>query len=92
MRLPGVAEVVYDHPGEPELDNQVSSLGADTGWSSGFDGGLGCWCTRLWRTETHEALSGHTFYENMAANGNHGTGVACMYRSTNATYKGWPSA
>ncbi|MBK8971277.1 MAG: S8 family serine peptidase [Hahellaceae bacterium] len=89
LRLPGVAEVVYDHPGEPELNNQVSSLGADTWWSSGFDGGV--WDVGVLDSgvlETHEALSGHTFYENMTDNGNHGTGVACMYGSTNTTYKG----
>lgn len=87
--LGGVAEVVYDSPGKPELSNQVQSLGADTWWASGFDGGV--WDVGVIDEgvlETHAALSGHTFYENFAGNGNHGTGVACMYASTNATHRG----
>lgn len=87
--MPGVAEVVYNTPGKPELSNQVQSLGADTWWASGFDGGI--WDVGVVDEgvlETHEALSGHTFYENFAGNGNHGTGVACMYASTHATHKG----
>ncbi len=87
--MKGVAEVVYDHPGKAELNNQASSLGANTWWSSGFDGGI--WDVGVLDEgvlETHAALSGHTFYENYAPNGNHGTGVACMYASTNSTYRG----
>ena len=87
--MSGVAEIVYDNPGKPELSNQVQSLGADTWWASGFDGGV--WDVGVVDEgvlETHEALSGHTFYENFAGNGNHGTGVACMYASTHATHKG----
>lgn len=87
--LSGVAEVVYSNPGKPELSNQVKSLGADTWWASGFDGGV--WDVGVLDEgvlETHEALKGHTFYENYATNGNHGTGVACMYASTHATHKG----
>jgi thioesterase domain-containing protein len=30
---PGVAELVYDAPGEPELNNQTSSLGVSGFWS-----------------------------------------------------------
>lgn len=87
--LSGVAEVVYNNPGKPELSNQVQSLGADTWWASGFDGGV--WDVGVLDEgvlETHAALKSHTFYENYATNGNHGTGVACMYASTNATHKG----
>lgn len=87
--LPGVAEIVYDHPGEPELSNQVSSLGVNSWWSSGFDGGV--WDVGVLDSgvlETHSALNSHTFYENSSANGNHGTGVACMYASTHATHRG----
>ncbi len=87
--LQGVAEVVYDHPGKPELDNQVSSLGANWFWSAGYDGGV--WDVGVLDggvLETHAALSGHTFYENYASHDSHGTGVACMYASTNATYRG----
>lgn len=87
--LNGVAEIVYNNPGKPELSNQVQSLGADTWWASGFDGGI--WDVGVLDEgvlETHSALKSHTFYENFATNGNHGTGVACMYASTNATHKG----
>lgn len=87
--MEGVAEIVYDQPGKPELDNQASSLGVNSFWSGGFDGGV--WDVGILDEgvlETHAALSGHTFYENYAVNGNHGTGVACMYASTNATYRG----
>lgn len=87
--LKGVAEIVYNNPGKPELSNQVQSLGADTWWASGFDGGI--WDVGVLDEgvlETHSALRGHTFYENFSSNGNHGTGVACMYASTNATHKG----
>jgi serine protease AprX len=67
----------------------VQSLGADTWWASGFDGGV--WDVGVLDEgvlETHDALKSHTFYENYATNGNHGTGIACMYASTNATHKG----
>ncbi len=87
--LSGVAEIVYNNPGKAELSNQVQSLGADTWWASGFDGGV--WDVGVLDEgvlETHDALKSHTFYENYATNGNHGTGVACMYASTNATHKG----
>jgi serine protease AprX len=87
--LSGVAEIVYNNPGKAELSNQVQSLGADTWWASGFDGGV--WDVGVLDSgvlETHESLSGHTFYENFAGNGNHGTGVACMYGSTHSTHKG----
>lgn len=84
-----IAEIVYDRPGKPELDVQADSLGADTWWSSGFDGGV--WDVGVLDSgvaQTHPALSGHTTYENFAGNGSHGTGVACMYASTNATNRG----
>ena len=87
--MSGVAEVVYDNPGKPELSNQIQSLGADTWHASGFDGGV--WDVGVIDEgvlETHEALAGHTFYENYATNGNHGTGVACMYASTHMTHRG----
>jgi len=87
--LGGVAEIVYDNPGKAELSNQTQSLGADTWWASGFDGGV--WDVGIIDEgvlETHAALSSHTFYENFSGNGNHGTGVACMYASTHATHRG----
>lgn len=86
---PGISELVYDAPGKPELDNQISSLGVSGFWNLGYDGGV--WDVGVLDSgvdENHSALSSHTFYENYATNGSHGTGVACMYGSTNATYKG----
>lgn len=87
--LQGVAEVVYNTPGKPELDNQAASLGATTWWNTGFDGGI--WDVGVIDDgvlETHAGLNTHTFYENFAGNGNHGTGVACMYAGTDATRRG----
>lgn len=87
--LQGVAEVVYNTPGKPELDNQAASLGADTWWNTGFDGGI--WDVGVIDDgvlETHAGLNTHTFYENFAGNGNHGTGVACMYAGADATRRG----
>lgn len=84
-----IAEIVYDRPGKPELDVQADSLGADTWWSSGLDGGV--WDVGVLDSgvaQTHPALNTHTVYENFAGNGSHGTGVACMYASTDATHRG----
>ncbi len=60
--LSGVAEIVYNNPGKAELSNQVQSLGADTWWASGFDGGV--WDVGVLDEgvlETHDALKSHTF-------------------------------
>ncbi len=87
--LDGVAEVFYNAPGKEELNTQAQSLGATTWWSSGYDGGI--WDVGVLDSgvmETHAALAGHTIYSNYAPNGEHGTGVACMYASKNATHKG----
>lgn len=87
--LDGVAEVFYNAPGKAELNTQAQSLGATTWWSSGYDGGI--WDVGVLDSgvmETHSALAGHTIYSNYAPNGAHGTGVACMYASKNATHKG----
>lgn len=86
---PGVTEIAYNQPGKPELDNQVSSLGVSAFWNDGYDGGI--WDVGVLDSgvdQNHPAISGHTFYENYATNGSHGTGVACMYGSTDATRKG----
>lgn len=87
--LDGVAEVFYNAPGKEELNTQAQSLGATTWWSTGYDGGI--WDVGVLDSgvmETHAALAGHTIYSNYAPNGEHGTGVACMYASKNATHKG----
>ena len=87
--LDGVAVVVYNAPGKEELNTQAQSLGATSWWSSGYDGGI--WDVGVLDSgvmETHPALAGHTIYSNYAPNGSHGTGVACMYASNNATHRG----
>ncbi len=84
-----IREILYNQPGKPELDNHAASLGVSAFWSAGMDGGV--WDVGVLDSgvdETHPAISEHTFYENHAVNGSHGTGVACMYGSTNATHKG----
>ncbi len=86
---PMVIAVSLDNPGEPELNNQTQSLGVGSFWNDGEDGGI--WDVGILDSgveETHSALNSHTFIENYAVNGTHGTGVACMYASTNNTYKG----
>jgi serine protease AprX len=88
--LDGVAEVFYNAPGKEELNTQAQSLGVtSTWWPSGYDGGI--WDVGVLDSgvmETHPALAGHTIYSNYAPNGSHGTGVACMYASNNATHRG----
>ncbi|MBX2808056.1 MAG: S8 family serine peptidase [Cellvibrionaceae bacterium] len=84
-----VIKVSADNPGAPELDSQISSLGVSAFWADGEDGGV--WDVGILDNgveETHSALNSHTFLENYAPNGAHGTGIACMYGSTDATFRG----
>ena len=86
---PLVIAINLDNPGEPELNNQTQSLGVSAFWNDGEDGGI--WDVGVLDSgveETHSALNTHTIVENYASNGYHGTGVACMYASSNSTYKG----
>lgn len=87
--LNGVAEIFYDAPGKPELEDQGVSLGVNRWWNAGLDGGI--WDVGVLDSgvlETHSALSGHTIQENYSVNDYHGTGVACMYGSTDETHRG----
>lgn len=86
---PDVIRIDENAPGEPELDNQLISLGVSSFWNDGDDGGV--WDVGVLDggvEETHSALSSHTILENYAPDHYHGTGVACMYASTHATYRG----
>lgn len=88
-RHPDVIKISENSPGEPELDSQIISLNVNPFWSDGNDGGV--WDVGILDTgveESHSALSGHTFLENYTSNGSHGTGIACMYGSTDATLRG----
>lgn len=87
--ITGVAEIFHNSPGKPELDNQAVSLGVNSWWNNGFDGGV--WDVGVLDNgvlETHAALSDHNIIENYSDNGNHGTGIACMYASTDLTNRG----
>ena len=91
---PLVLTISANRSGEPELDNQFGSTGADAfhndspvidgdPWDiASIDGGV---------DETHPALSSHTFVENFTGNDYHGTGTTGMYASTDATFQGLAS-
>ena len=86
---PSVIKINEDNPGKPELESQIISLGVNAFWNDGDNGGI--WDAGILDSgveETHDALASHTFLENYATNGSHGTGVACMYGSTDATDRG----
>lgn len=88
---PLVLTISADHPGSPELDNQLTSLGADA-----FHGDFPAINGDPWDIasvdtgvdETHPALSSHNFIEFYSSNGYHGTGTTGMYASTDSTYRG----
>lgn len=86
---PSVIKINEDNPGKPELESQIISLGVNAFWNDGDDGGV--WDAGILDSgveETHDALDDHTILQNYAPNGSHGTGVACMYGSTDATQRG----
>ena len=87
---PFVARVIEHVPGEPELDNQDNSLGLGTGfWANGIDGGT--WDAGVVDDGVdtgHPAFAGITFLDNYGVEGNHGTGVAGIVASGDATYRG----
>ncbi len=89
---PLVAQIDLDHAGRPELDIQRQSLGLDTGfWAAGFDGGIhdvGVLDTGV--QQSHPALNTHTFMSNSGTTDpdGHGTGIAGILASTDATYRG----
>ena len=87
-----VARLDLNHPGEPELDNHRHSLGLETGfWQAGITGGVhdvGVLDTGV--QQNHPALRDHRFLSNMGVNdtGTHGTGMAGILASRDATYRG----
>jgi serine protease AprX len=91
-RHPLVAQIDLDQPGQPELDIQRQSQGLDTGfWAAGIDGGVydvGVLDTGV--QQNHPALATHTFLSNCGDQDfdGHGTGVAGILASTDATYRG----
>lgn len=86
---PSVIRVSEDNPGKPELDSQIISLGVQAFWNDGDDGGV--WDVGILDggvEETHDAIDDHTFLQNYAPDHYHGTGIACMYGSTDESLKG----
>lgn len=88
---PRVVLVVEDRPVEYELNVSVPSASYPTWWSDGFTGGV--WDFGIVDSgvrENHPALSSFTFYSpgGSSVTGDHGTHVAGIVLSTNATYRG----
>ncbi len=88
---PLVLTISADHPGSPELDNQLTSLGtaafhSDVPTIDGDPWDFASVDTGV--DENHPALSSHTFVEFYSSNGSHGTGTTGMYASTDSTYRG----
>jgi serine protease AprX len=87
---PFVAQVIEHVPGAPELDNQDASLGLTGGfWANAVDGGI--WDAGVLDDgvdTAHPAFAGLTFLDNFGVQGGHGTGVAGIIASGDATYRG----
>ncbi len=91
-----VQTIMLDRPLELELDVSMPSLGVDTWWSGGFDGGVfdaGVVDTGV--QENHPAFAAVTFYTDAGSptdGDGHGTHVAGIIASGNATYAGAANA
>lgn len=89
---PRISWIDVDVAGEPELDNHKNSLGLVTGfWANTVTGGpldVGVLDTGV--QQNHPALSPHRFESNFGTTDpdGHGTGIAGIMASTNATYTG----
>ena len=87
-----VARIIAMPAVEPELDNQVSSLGLTTGfWADSVDGGI--WDAGVLDTgvqQDHPAFSPLNFISNFGdTDGDgHGTAVAGIIASNDATFRG----
>lgn len=90
-RSKAVAYLALDRPGEPELNVSVPSIGAASFWGAGVAGGphdAGILDTGV--QQNHPAFAGKRFESNAGAadTGSHGTAVASMTCSGDATYRG----
>jgi serine protease AprX len=87
-----IAWLDLDVEGSAELDMQKTSLGLVTGfWGNSFTGGpldVGVLDTGVY--QAHPAFNGHRFESNAGVTDpdGHGTGIAGIMASTNATYTG----
>jgi serine protease AprX len=88
---PHVSLIAFDREGVPELNTSAVSFGADAFWNQGFTGGafdVGVLDTGVY--QAHPAFAGRRFESNAGTgdSGGHGTMVAGIMTSNNATYRG----
>lgn len=86
-----VAIVANDNPGKPEMDVSVPTIGAPTFWAGSISGGgfdAGVLDTGV--QQNHPAFAGKLFESNAgtADSNGHGTSMAGIMASADATFKG----
>ena len=96
---PNVLHVALNHNIAPLLDDSAPTIGANTWWNHGLDGdGVTDVAVVDTGVANHPALSSHRYaasemdfrpnVDNPSDNDGHGTAIAGIIVSTNATYKG----